>query len=121
MGGPATPAIGWAGGIERLALLIESAPAQPRPVAILPTGEATLAAAIAAAQSLRNAGFAAEIETRSSLKKRMERVVKSGAAHMVLVGEDELARGAVTVRDLGKREQTEIALDALADHFLKAQ
>jgi len=121
MGGPATPAIGWAGGIERLALLIEAAPVQPRPVAVLPTGEATLAAAITAAQTLRNAGLAAEIETRSSLKKRMERVVKSGAAHMVLVGEDELARGAVTVRDLGKREQTEIALDALADHFLKAQ
>ncbi|CDG39360.1 MULTISPECIES: histidine--tRNA ligase [Asaia] len=121
MGGPATPAIGWAGGIERLALLIEAAPVQPRPVVVLPTGEATLAAAITAAQTLRNAGLAAEIETRSSLKKRMERVVKSGAAHMVLVGEDELARGAVTVRDLGKREQTEIALDALADHFLKAQ
>ncbi|WP_122039158.1 histidine--tRNA ligase [Asaia bogorensis] len=121
MGGPATPAIGWAGGIERLALLIDAAPVQPRPIAVLPTGEATLAAAITAAQILRNAGFAAEIETRSSLKKRMERVVKSGAAHMVLVGEDELARGAVTVRDLGKREQTEIALDALADHFLKAQ
>lgn len=50
----------------------------------------------------------------------MERVVKSGAAHMVLVGEDELARDAVTVRDLGKREQIEIALDSLADHFLKA-
>jgi len=120
MGGPATPAIGWAGGIERLALLIDSAPTQPRPVAVLPTGEATLAAAIEAAQTLRGAGFAAEIETRSSLKKRMERVVKSGAAHMVLVGEDELARGAVTVRDLTKREQVEVAIGSLAEHFLKA-
>ena len=120
MGGPATPAIGWAGGIERLALLIDSAPMQPRPVAVLPTGEATLAAAIEAAQTLRGVGFAAEIETRSSLKKRMERVVKSGAAHMVLVGEDELARGAVTVRDLTKREQVEVAIGSLAEHFLKA-
>ncbi|GBQ98587.1 histidine--tRNA ligase [Asaia lannensis] len=120
MGGPATPAIGWAGGIERLALLIDSAPMQPRPVAVLPTGETTLAAAIEAAQTLRGAGFAAEIETRSSLKKRMERVVKSGAAHMVLVGEDELARGAVTVRDLTKREQVEVAIGSLAEHFLKA-
>lgn len=120
MGGPATPAIGWAGGIERLALLIDSAPVQPRPVAVLPTGEATLVTAIAAAQALREAGFAAEIETRSSLKKRMERVVKSGAAHMVLVGEDELARGAVTVRDLAKREQVEVAIGSLAEHFLKA-
>ena len=120
MGGPATPAIGWAGGIERLALLIDSAPMQPRPVAVLPTGETTLVAAIEAAQTLRGAGFAAEIETRSSLKKRMERVVKSGAAHMVLVGEDELARGAVTVRDLTKREQVEVAIGSLAEHFLKA-
>ncbi|GAB6854594.1 histidine--tRNA ligase [Asaia astilbis] len=120
MGGPATPAIGWAGGIERLALLIDGAPERPRPIAVLPTGETTLSASITAVQALRNAGLPAEMETRSSLKKRMERVVKSGAAHMVLVGEDELARGAVTVRDLAKREQTEIALDSLADHFLKA-
>ncbi|WP_025884849.1 histidine--tRNA ligase [Asaia prunellae] len=120
MGGPATPAIGWAGGIERLALLIDGAPEQVRPVAVLPTGESTLPAAIAAVQALRGAGLAAELETRSSLKKRMERVVKSGAAHMVLVGEDEMTRGAVTVRDLGKREQIEVALTSLADHFLKA-
>lgn len=120
MGGPATPAIGWAGGIERLALLIGGAPEQARPIAVLPTGESTLPASITAIQALRQAGFAAELETRSSLKKRMERVVKSGAAHMVLVGEDELARGAVTVRDLGKREQFEVALDSLTDHFLKA-
>jgi len=120
MGGPATPAIGWAGGIERLALLIDGAPEQVRPVAVLPTGESTLPAAIAAVQALRGAGLAAELETRSSLKKRMERVVKSGAAHMVLVGEDEMTRDAVTVRDLGKREQIEVALTSLADHFLKA-
>ncbi|GBQ10635.1 histidine--tRNA ligase [Swaminathania salitolerans] len=120
MGGPSTPAIGWAGGIERLALLLENAPEKVAPVAVLPTGEPGLPAAIATVQALRHAGLAASLETRSSLKKRMERVVKSGASHMVLIGEDELSRNMVTVRDLTTRTQSEMPIDAVAGHLLKA-
>ena len=40
MGGPQTPAVGWAAGVERLAMLLTDFPAPPRPVAIIPLGEA---------------------------------------------------------------------------------
>ena len=40
MGGPDTPGIGWAAGIERLAMLRDATPAMPRPVAVVPIGEA---------------------------------------------------------------------------------
>ena len=47
MGGPATPAVGWAAGIERLAMLMDATPpAFPRPIAVIPIGDAAEAAAI---------------------------------------------------------------------------
>ncbi|MBX9633404.1 MAG: histidine--tRNA ligase, partial [Magnetospirillum sp.] len=58
MGGPATPGIGWAAGIERLSMLVEGAPDLDRPVAIIPMGDATAAAVLA--DSLRAAGVAVE-------------------------------------------------------------
>ena len=49
MGGPPTPSVGWAAGVERLSLLLEAGgltPAAPRPVAVIPVGEAAEGAAL---------------------------------------------------------------------------
>ena len=113
MGGPAIPAIGWAGGIERLALLLDAPPELPPGIAVVPMGDSALLQAAPIVQSLRAAGFRAEIETRGNVKKRMERVVKSGASHAVVLGDDELARGVVQLRDLSAREQREVAIPEL--------
>ena len=53
MGGPATPGVGWAAGIERLSMLADAPPAAPRPVAVVPMGEAAEAAALTLAETLR--------------------------------------------------------------------
>jgi len=110
MGGPAVPAIGWAGGIERLALLLEDTPAVPAGIAIVPMGDEALLKGAAIARSLREAGLRAEIETRGNMKKRMERVVKSGASHAVVLGDEEIARDVVQLRDLGTRDQQEVSV-----------
>src|SRR5262249_12748555 len=60
MGGPAMPGVGWAAGIERLAMLIAEPPAPPRPVALVPIGEAAEQAAPKLAEDLRDAGFAVD-------------------------------------------------------------
>nr|WP_321983025.1 histidine--tRNA ligase [uncultured Lichenicoccus sp.] len=121
MGGPQTPAIGWAGGIERLAMLLASAPATPAPVAVLPTGEATQQAAIAVLRSLRTAGLRAEQSWRGNLKRRMERANRIGAGWAVILGEDELARGAAQVKRLATGEQAEVALDDIAAYIAGRQ
>lgn len=110
MGGPMTPAIGWAGGIERLALLLDAAPAMPASIAVVPTGDDMTAAAIGVAQGLREAGLRAELDLRGSVKKRMERAVKANASHVILLGDEELARGTVQLRDLKLRAQREVPL-----------
>jgi len=111
MGGPQTPAVGWAAGVERLAMLLEAAPAAPRAVAVIPLGEAVEGAALALLQSLRRAGLRAEMAYRGNLKRRMERANRIGARAAVILGEDELSRGVGAVKDFGTGVQSDVPLD----------
>lgn len=105
MGGPETPAVGWAAGIERLAMLVAE-PALPNvAVAVVAVGAEAEAPALSLLGALRHIGVAAEQGWRGNLKKKMERAGKSGARLAVLIGSDEVAAGTVTVRDLGSGEQ----------------
>ena len=113
MGGPAIPAIGWAGGIERLAMLLDSAPELPAGITLVPMGDPAVLKAASIARTLRSAGLRAEIETRGNLKKRMERVVKSGASHAIVLGDEEIAKDVVQLRDLSTREQQEVPVTDL--------
>lgn len=113
MGGPQTPAIGWAGGIERLAMLLDAAPAVQQPVAVIPVGDGAQEAAVRALAALRAGGIRAEMAYRGNLKKRMERANKTNASHVVIIGETEVAAGTVQVRDLATGLQNEVAASAL--------
>ena len=114
MGGPAMAGVGWAAGIERLAMLIAEPPAPPRPIALVPIGEVAESRALAVAEHLRDAGLVVDLGYSGNIQRRMRRADRIGARAAVLLGDDELARGAATVRDLDSGEQSEVALDALA-------
>jgi histidyl-tRNA synthetase len=113
MGGPPTPGVGWAAGVERLALLLSQAPEAPRAVAVIPVGEAAEAAAIDVLRDLRRAGLRAETAYRGNVKRRMEQANKRGARLAVILGDAELARGAAQVKDLATGEQDEVLLAEL--------
>ncbi len=113
MGGPPTPAVGWAAGVERLAMLLESAPAAPRAVAVIPAGAGAEPVALDALQALREAGIRAEIAYRGNLKRRLERANRSNARAAVIIGEAEAARGVAQVKDLTTGEQVEIGISEL--------
>ena len=113
MGGPQTPAIGWAGGIERLAMLLDATPAVQQPVAVIPVGDVAQEAAVRALAALRTGGIRAEMAYRGNLKKRMERANKARASHVVIIGETEVVGGTVQVRDLATGLQNEVAASAL--------
>jgi histidyl-tRNA synthetase len=117
MGGPETPGVGWAAGIERLAMLIAEPPVPPRPVAIIPIGPASEVPALQLAERLRRAGFAVDQSYSGNVGRRMKRANKINARVAVLLGDDELARHAAMVRDLDTGEQGEVPLDALEDRL----
>ncbi len=113
MGGPPTPSVGWAAGVDRLALLVEASgltPPAPRPVAVIPVGEAAEAPALQLLQSLRRAGVVAEIAYKGNLKRRMERANRQSARAAVILGEEELAQGAAQLRNLDAGTQETVPL-----------
>ncbi len=117
MGGPETPGVGWAAGVERLALLIGEPPRAARPIAIIPVGGQGEAPALKLAHALRRDGFTVELGYSGNLARRMKRANKIGARAAVILGEDELARDAATLRDLDTGEQIEVPLAALRDRL----
>ena len=119
LGGPPMPGVGWAGGIERLAMLLEEEPAPPRPIVVIPIGGPAEAPALTLTQRLRRAGFTIELGFSGNLGKRMKRANKLSARAAVLLGEDELAQNAATVRDLESGEQEVVSLDALTGHLAR--
>ena len=119
MGGPNTPGVGWAAGIERLSMLYGAAPEARRPVALIPIGEEAVAQAPALAEELRAAGLRIDLGYGGNLGRRMKRANRLNAAAAVLIGEDELARGAATLRDMDDGDQEEILLSELSERLSK--
>jgi histidyl-tRNA synthetase len=117
MGGSATPGIGWAAGVERLAMLLQETPPAPRPFAIVPVGAEGEALALTLAEDLRRAGLIVEVGYRGNMSKRMKAANKVNARAAILIGENEIKNNAATVRDLDSGEQAEVPLQALKDRL----
>ncbi len=119
MGGPSTPGTGWAAGVERLSMLLTVEPAAPRPIALVPLGPESDTIARKLADRLRRQDFAVDLGFSGNLKKRMKRANKISARAAVLLGEDELAKGAATLRDLDTGEQELVPLDELSERLAR--
>jgi len=113
LGGPALPGVGWAAGIERLALLIAEPPLPSNPVALVPIGEAAEVVALKLAEDLRDRGLQIDLGYSGNLARRLRRADRIGAFAAILVGDEELARGVATVRDLITGTQSEVPLAEL--------
>ena len=119
MGGPPTPAVGWAAGIERIAMMLTDSPAVRRAIAVVPVGPIVEAKARALAERLRRAGFAVDLGYGGNLGKRLKRANKLSAAAAVILGEDELAKGVASLRDLDSGEQTAVPLAELEERLAR--
>lgn len=115
IGGPHTPGIGFAVGLERLMLALSMQDLLPEvtaagDVAIATHGEAASELGFAIAQELRAADFTVDTDLLGrSLKSRLKQVGKTGTKYVIIIGETELADGTVIIRDLAAREQTTLA------------
>ena len=106
MGGQETACIGWAAGVERLVALQGDELEFTSPVvSVVPLGESTETEAWKLAQALRAAGVRTEIAYKGNVKKRMEKAGKLGAAFALILGDDELAAGEVSVKNLTTGDQ----------------
>ena len=115
LGGPDTPAVGWAAGIERLAMMID-APSRERPsVVIVPIGARAEEQALSIVSGLRREGVAADMAYRGNMKRRLARANEAGASFALILGDDELDFGKVQLKDLSTGEQRPVSLDLLVE------
>jgi histidyl-tRNA synthetase len=113
LGGPDVPGVGFAIGVERLAMTIGDAGGAGRgpDAMILPLEERAVAPALHLATALRDQGVAVELEPAGrSLKALLRSADRRGARLAVILGEDELRTRHATVRDLARREDRRQAL-----------
>jgi len=115
MGGRETPGVGWAGGIERLAMLCGDPPSASRPIVVIPVGDEARAAGFTLTETLRRAEYRVDIGYSGNMSRRMKRANRLNAAAVVILGEDELARQAATVRHMDTGEQEEVSLASLPE------
>jgi histidyl-tRNA synthetase len=115
LGGPSTPAIGFAMGIERVLLAMPSDTETKAPFCYFaPMGEAAVLASLKYAHALRKAGFRAEVDSRGLRLKGMLRRADSMKAKLVVVlGESELERNVAAVKDLAAHSQAEVPFEQL--------
>ncbi len=122
LGGPATPGIGFALGVDRTLLACDDEgvfPARPRPLDAYVVDVTGGAEAVAITGELRDAGLAADrgFDNRS-MKAQMKLANRSGAAFAIIVGDDELASGTVVAKPMqGAGEQQTIARSDLTSHL----
>jgi len=119
LGGKPTPACGFAIGVERMVLLLQEAGAEAldAPAAyVVHSGEGAQRLAAAAGERLRDAGFAVVVNAGGgSFKSQMKKADASGARFALLIGENEVAAGAVGLKPLREGgEQALVPLDAIA-------
>jgi histidyl-tRNA synthetase len=128
IGGPKAPGIGFAMGLDRLVLTLQateldqkSAPPQVAAVAyIAPLGEGLNSAALALARELRHKGLWIELgDGGFRLKKSFEAAEKT-ARRIVILGEDELQSGILTVKNFSTGDQVKVPRADLAEHLRKA-
>ena len=120
MGGPPMPGVGWAAGIERLAMLIAEPPKSARAIAIVPIGLITDQPVIALAEELRDAGFVVDLGYSGNVQRRMRRAAdRVGAQVALLIGNDEVTADTAMVRDLKSGEQNAVPRAELVAHLKK--
>ncbi len=122
LGGPDLPGIGFAIGLERLALMLgEQSIEPPRPELFIATlGETATKAGFAMLTRLQREGVLVEMEyTGKSLKAQLRRADKMKTRRVLILGEDELERGVAQLRNMDESSQEEVDLDGLEGRLLR--
>src|SRR5215469_9139095 len=120
IGGPKAPGIGFAMGEDRLVLTLqalEAASPEKLDAYIAPLGEGLNAAALALARELRRRGLSVELGDGSFRLKKSFEAADKAARRIVILGEDELQSGILTVKDFTSGAQTKVPRAELAAHL----
>ncbi|GAA0476851.1 histidine--tRNA ligase [Parasphingorhabdus litoris] len=113
LGGPATPAVGWAAGIERLGMLLDEAAASFTDIAVIPLGADFELEAISITSQLRSAGKSVQLSYKGNFKKRLQKANQVKARLAVLVGMEECYEDEVVLKNMESGGQIHVKKSTL--------
>jgi len=111
LGGPATPAIGFAAGMERLEMLLPDREIHQPDVAVVALGDAVSGYALQQAAKLREVGLSVIHCGGGSAKRQFKMADREGASFVVTIGEDEMNEDKLMLKNLGSGEQLKVGFD----------
>lgn len=120
MGGPKTPGVGWAAGIDRLLELVPShkVPAPLKKVAFVSADEAGEKEVLKIAQTLRDTDLVIEIPWTGNMGKKMKKAAGAGAHYAIILGEAEVKNQTATVKNMQTGEQKTVLQKDLKTHLI---
>ena len=127
LGGPPTPAVGFAMGLERAMMIIQEANSMdfietPTSLWIANFGGITLTESLSVANQIRQAGIRVEVDLEGKgIKKSLEAALKRGIPYLLIIGEDELKTRLFTLKDLQKKDQQSLTLQEIIDTIRNIQ
>ncbi|MFN0116819.1 MAG: histidine--tRNA ligase [Elusimicrobiota bacterium] len=123
LGGPATPAVGFALGMDRVVSIKMTSdhvqePGKSRKCVVVPLLEAAGTLCVQVSHELRKLGMSVSpVQTKKKLKNQLSQAVDNGAKWAILIGEDELKANQLAVKNLETREQTLIPRNQIKEFF----
>lgn len=120
MGNKKIPAFGFASGIERLMMLVESNPTKARPITVSYISENEKIVAFEIAQRLRKIGLIVDFAWEGNFKKQLKKASQSNSRFVVIIGENEAKNQEVLVKDFNNSQEQKVSMEVLAT-YLKEQ
>jgi len=119
LGGPATSAIGFAAGIERLGMLLAASDTALVNVAVVALGESVLGYSMQQAAALRAEGFTVVHCGGGSAKRQFKVADREGARFVVVIGDEEMQQNRITLKEMATGEQKQLGIDQLVEALQK--
>lgn len=119
LGGPKTPGVGWAAGVDRLSLMIEEPKLSQRPISIIPTEDTQQSLALQLCQEIRQNGLRADLSYSGNIQKRLKRANKIQSKFAIILGSRELEQNKYVLKNLDEGSQIEIPSQTWLDEILR--
>jgi histidyl-tRNA synthetase len=120
LGGPPTPAVGWAAGIERLGMLLGHEIASSPDIVVVPVGDEIGLKAFQFVQALRAEGHDVDMAYRGNSKKRLSKANDIDAKLVIFIGSDELEQQTLSILEMRSGERATVPVSQLRDHLKAA-
>ena len=115
MGESEIPSIGFAAGVERLALMNDFQPSKARPITIIPIGSDCMDYAISTANIMRKNNINTNLSLDGKVNKNMQNAITANASHIIFIGLDEMQKQTYKIKDLDAKIENEVTLDKLIE------